>query len=172
MSYFPNVIAVGLADADICPSQEIIAMLVLSCSLVRRRDDMSVPWSTPFFLFFGISIYICVQVKRGLCRGGICLWRGQGDGEMTTEMVMSLWYLRNGWKCLPCRCLPEYWKSSRCCHFPDYSITNSIQMQQILDWPFASHSMSSWSHIVNIHYSCGMETNSKWKKMHRASLQN
>lgn len=38
VSYFPNVIAVGMADTDIGPSQEIRAKLVLSCSLVKRGD--------------------------------------------------------------------------------------------------------------------------------------
>lgn len=104
---------------------------------------------------------MCVEAKKYLCRGGICLWRGQGDGEMTTE-IMSLWNPRNGWKCLPCGCLPESWKSSGCCQFPDYSITNSMQIQQIWDGPFSWRLMSSWSHIANIHYSYDMETNTKW----------
>lgn len=64
MSCFPKVIAVGLADADVCPSQQIIAKLVLSCSLVRRINGTNAPRSTPFFLFFGIPVYKCVEVER------------------------------------------------------------------------------------------------------------
>lgn len=42
MSYFSNVIPVGLAEADVYPSQEIIAKPDLSSSLIRR-DDMNAP---------------------------------------------------------------------------------------------------------------------------------
>lgn len=37
-----------------------------------------------------------MKVERCLCKGGINLWAGLGDEEMTTEMVMSLSHLRNG----------------------------------------------------------------------------
>lgn len=35
-----------------------------------------------FSFFLLILIYMCVEVKRYLFRGGVCLRRGQGDGEM------------------------------------------------------------------------------------------
>lgn len=41
------------------------------------------------FVVVVVPVYMCMEAKRYLCRGGICLWRGQGDGEMTTE-IMSL----------------------------------------------------------------------------------
>lgn len=39
---------------------------------------------------FSIPMYTCVEVKRCLYREDTCLWRRQEDGEMTTEMIMSL----------------------------------------------------------------------------------
>lgn len=37
-----------------------------------------------------------MKVERCLCKGGIYLWAGQGDDEMTIDMVVSLSHFRNG----------------------------------------------------------------------------